>query len=264
MRRATLEVLRCPRCQTGSLVPDAPVAEPAMIFGPVRCLGCAARFPVAEGMVDFAVDRHAPALVQLAMEQPWIARSWEHYVRPAVGAVLTRGQLDRESEYTVLHFMVGYPQGPVVDLGCGSGFFARRLARDLPETQIIGVDLSRPMLEEALAQVRERGLSADFVRAQVPPLPFADASVGGIVAAGLVHYIADLDTLLREATRALRPGGRFVASTYDARAFRRLHEAAGLNPRSETQLREACDAVGLVRFERMKTGPVLVWKAELP
>lgn len=246
-------------------MPEADVVGSAMSFGPARCLGCSARFPVHDGMIDFVGDRSKLSRLQQAMEQPWIARSWERYVRPAVDTVLTRGRLDHESEYTVLRNLIGAPNGPIVDLGCGAGLVLRRLSRDFPSVQVIGVDVSRPMLEEAMAQLREHAEAADFVRAQVPSLPFNDASLGAVVAVGLVHLIDDLDGLLREVTRVLKPGGRFVATTYEVgNVLGPLHRGAGLFPRNEGTLHDAAERAGLVAFERVKVSPFLLWKAERP
>ncbi len=265
MRKATLDLLRCPRCLAGSLTPEEAVAEPAVIFGPVRCLGCGARFPVHEGLIDLVGEGAPGSPFQRAMEVPWVARAWERSLRPVVDVVLTLGRIDLESEYTVARALLGAPAGPVVDLGCGTGLYLRRLARDFPAQGVIGVDLSRPMLEEAMAQVHEHAVAADLLRALVPPLPFGDHTVGGIAAAGLVHFVADLDALLLDAARVLKPGGRFVASTFDApEAARGLHRTVGLHPRGEAALREAVARAGLVRFERVKTGPLLLWKAEQP
>lgn len=266
MRRETLDLLRCPRCSAGSFVPDAGVAGRAMSFGPTRCLGCGALFPVHDGLVDLAGDQRAPAsALQQAMELPWVARSWERYVRPAVDTLLTRGRLDTDSEYTVLRNLVGAPNGPLVDLGCGAGLVLRRLTRDLPGVQAIGVDLSRPMLEEAISQVREHGEAADFLRARVPPLPFNDGALGAVLAVGLLHLLPDVDPLLAEVARALKPRGRFIATTYEAGALtRRLHRGAGLHPRAEDALRAAAQKAGFIHFERVRIAPFLIWKAERP
>jgi SAM-dependent methyltransferase len=265
MRRATLDLLRCPTCLAGSLVPEAEVPAPAVVFGPVKCLGCGARFPVSEGLLDFSPPQTVRPAMQQAMELPWVARSWERYLRPAADAVLTRAAMDQESEATALRSLVGAPRGPVIDLGCGTGVQLRRLARDLRDVPLVGVDLSRPMLDEAMAQVREHAMAADFVRARVPPLPFVDHSVGVVLAAGLLHFMPGLDALLSEIARVLKPRGRLVASTYEASlGLKALHHGLGLHPRGEDELRSACERAGLIRFERLKVGPVLVFATELP
>ena len=268
MRKGTLELLRCPKCRAGSLVPDdvsypAAKIDAAMAFGPARCVSCSARFPVHDGLIDFVGDRAKLKPLQQAMELPWVARSWERYVRPAVDTVLTRGRLDHESEYTVLRNLIGVASGPIVDLGCGAGIVLRRLSRDFPQVPVIGVDMSRPMLEEAMAQVRENAEAADFVRAQVPSMPFNDGVLGAVVAVGFIHFIEELDALLQEVARTLKPGGRFVATTYQAgKVLEPIHRGAGLSPRSEAALRDAAAKAGLVEFERVKVSPFLLWKAE--
>lgn len=263
MRRATLDILRCPRCASGGLVPEDPVAEPRLIFGPVRCVGCGARFPVGEGMIDFVGDREVPQGLQGALETPWVARSYERYVRPALELFLTRGQFDRDSEYLIYRsLLASRPAGPVVDLGCGTGLFARRLVRDL-EAQVIGVDVSKPMIEEAIAQAREAAVAIDFVRCEAPALPFQSASVAAILQAGSVHFIRDLKSLLAEIARVLKPGGRYVAShLLVPPLLGPFHSAAGVHPRSERLLRDATEAAGLVRFERVKVSQVVMFKVE--
>ena len=264
MRKQSLDLLRCPKCHAGSLVPDAPTPERALTFGPARCLGCGSLFPVHDGLVELLGDARPAGVLQHAMEQPWVARAWERAVRPALDAVLTRGKLDHESEYTIIKTFLDATPGPLLDLGCGAGIVLRRLSRDFRGVTLIGMDVSRPMLEEAMAQVREHAEAAAFVRARAPELPFTDASLGAIVAVGFIHFVEELDTLLSEVARVLKPRGRFVATTYEAGFTQKLHEGAGLHPRTETQLRDAAARAGLVAFERVRVSPFLLWKAERP
>ncbi len=265
MRRETLDILRCTKCLAGSLVPQADVAEPRLVFGPVQCLGCGARFPVGEGMIDLLGDRASPTGMQKHMESDWLARAYERYVRPAVGAVLTRGQFDRNREYLVYRSLLGRPTGPLVDLGCGTGVFSRRLARELPDAQVIAVDVSKPMLEEAIAQTREDAVPIDFVRAELPALPLQSASVSAMLQVGSLHYIGDVKALLREVARALKPRGLYVASTLEDPPMAGLaQKATGMVLRGEAELRSELDAAGLVRVEKLSMGSVLVIKAERP
>lgn len=265
MRKSTLDRLRCARCGAGSLVPEADVAGTALTFGPAKCVGCGARFPVHDGLIDLVGDRERLTRLQRAMEHPVFARSWDRYVRPALDGALTRGRLDLESELTVLQGLLGAPQGPLVDVGCGSGLLLRKLARVHPELALVGVDVSRPMLEEAMAQLREAGAAADFVRAQVPPLPFNAASVGSVIAVGFTQFVRDLDGLLAEAARVLRPRGRLVGTSYEVGARTlRFHHAAGLSPHDEQTLRRAAQRHGFIAFERVRVAPFLLWKIERP
>ena len=85
----------------------------------------------------------------------------------------------------------------VLDLGCGKGRFARRLAE--AGAAVVGIDISAAMLVSA------EGL--DRVRASGRRLPFADAAFDAIVAVEVFEHLAGLEEVLNEARRVLRPGG---------------------------------------------------------
>lgn len=262
MRRDTLNKLRCPRCRRGNLIPETDTAE--LIFGPIRCPDCQATFPVAEGVPDLVVDRPEPRFAQRGMEQPFVARGYERYLRPAVQWAISQRQFDRESEYLIYRSMLGNPVGHVLDLGCGTGMISRRLARDAAFHFVVGMDVSRAMIEEGVAQSREAGVMVDFLRAEAPWLPFLDQTMGAVLQIGALHFVEDAERMFAEVARVLRPGGRYLASTYlppnAPTAF--VHRKAGLYPRSEHELRTAISGAGLVNFERMLMPPFILVKAE--
>ncbi|PTL77487.1 class I SAM-dependent methyltransferase [Vitiosangium sp. GDMCC 1.1324] len=264
MQRAILQLLRCPRCRRGRLMPDQDTAE--LVFGPLHCTECHASFPVTEGVADLVLESANAPLAQRGMEQRLIARSYERYVRPALQRALAAPPLDRDSEYLLYRSLLGHPEAPVLDLGTGTGLFARRLGREADLPPVVGLDVSRAMLEESVALAREDGVRVDFLRAEAPYLPFLDGSLGAVLLAHSLHFIADLGRLLLEVGRVLRPGGRFVASTWmpPGRATAFVQRRAGLHPREEEELRDALSAVGLVGFARLRLPPLLVVKAEKP
>ncbi|MBI3183736.1 MAG: class I SAM-dependent methyltransferase [Myxococcales bacterium] len=262
MRRVILAILRCPKCRRGGLLPESDVAE--LAFGPIRCPECHASFPVGEGVADLVTERGVPGTLQRGLEQPLVARSYERYVRPALQVAISRRRFDRDSEYLIYRSLLGKPDGPVLDLGCGTGLFARRLARDPEVPAVVGMDVSKAMLEEGVAQAREAGVMVDLVRADAPYLPFMDHSLGGVLHSMSLHLISDATRLFIEVGRALRPGGRYVASTYLPRPYLAdwVHRRAGLHPRGEDEIRSAIASAGLVNFQRILLPPFLVVKAE--
>lgn len=265
MRRAVLRLLRCTRCRKGALIPDADTAE--VVFGPLRCNECQTSFPVAEGVADLVSDRSGlSGAVQRGLEKPMVARTYERYLRPALQLAVARHRIDRESEFLIYRSMLGTPPGPVLDLACGTGLFARRLARDREFPAVVGLDVSKAMIEEGVAQTREAGVMVDFVRAEAPYLPFLDQTLGAVLLTAALHLIAEANRLFADVARVLRPGGRFVASTYLPPGFplTAVHRKAGLYPRTEDDLRSMAAASGLVNFERMVLPPFILVKAEKP
>lgn len=105
----------------------------------------------------------------------------------------------------------------VVDLACGTGDLALRIARMAePVTEVIGADFSEPMLEVARAKAQARGLAerAAFIWADAAGLPFEDESVDAI---GITFGFRNLtwknphaQRHLAELLRVLSPGGRLV------------------------------------------------------
>ena len=104
----------------------------------------------------------------------------------------------------------GIPEGLVVDLGCGSGLWARELLR--AGYRVLGIDISEAMVEIA----REKAPRAEFrvgslFEAEIPPCDAVTA------VSEVLNYLFDpenevrgLDLVFGRVYEALRPGGVFV------------------------------------------------------
>jgi predicted TPR repeat methyltransferase len=99
-------------------------------------------------------------------------------------------------------------QMDILDLGCGTGLCGERL-RDIAR-RLVGVDLAPKMLEIA----RGRGCYDELAQAEIGQFLSTSARAGFdlAVAADVLIYIGDLDQLMREVARVLRPGGWFAFS----------------------------------------------------
>lgn len=114
----------------------------------------------------------------------------------------------------------------LLELGCGPGFYARRLAGALPQLRVTGIDLSEKQLERARTLAAADGLdNCSFERGDVYVLDRPDASVSALIASRLFTILPDRGRALREMHRVLAPGGRcFVAEPCSAlRASVPLH-----------------------------------------
>ena len=98
----------------------------------------------------------------------------------------------------------------VLDLGCGTGWFSRKLAEQYPNSVVTGADLSPGMLAEAA----NRGPgSIHWLHADAEQLPLADNSVDLVFSNLMIQWSARPELILRECRRILRPGGRLAIST---------------------------------------------------
>ena len=106
------------------------------------------------------------------------------------------------------------PQDVVLDIGCGTGSLALRLAST--GAQLHGLDISQEMIRHARAKTAKQ--QADNVTFHVGPFDdsftaFAPGSLDGICAYSLLHLVEDRPATLRRIHALLRPGGFFISST---------------------------------------------------
>ncbi len=120
------------------------------------------------------------------------------------------GGLDERWRRRAIVLLAPPRNGSVLDLCCGTGDLVFGLARRQPSLQITGIDFCTPMLERARQRAQKAASRASFVEGDVMELPFADESFDGATMGFSLRNVVDIDAVLRETFRVLRPGRRFV------------------------------------------------------
>ena len=100
------------------------------------------------------------------------------------------------------------PGDRILDVGCGTAWLA-----DCFE-DYVGLD-SSPEMVAAARELGREAILADSGEA----LPFEDARFDGVVLKDLLEHVEDPVTVVREARRVLKPGGRVFASSPDAQRW---------------------------------------------
>jgi SAM-dependent methyltransferase len=134
-----------------------------------------------------------------------------------------------------------------LDLGCGDG----RLTAELDAAELTAADVSQVALERA----RRRVPGARFAELEPDsPLPFGDGEFDLVLCAETIEHVRDLQLLLSEARRVLRPGGTLAITTPAAPALMRPPEPLSPHLRFLTRrsLRALLDELGfeVVSLER--------------
>ena len=107
---------------------------------------------------------------------------------------------------------VGTALGPVsgkavLDLGCGTGRHAVRLAA--AGARVTGCDFSEGMLARARTKPGSEAVEW-LVHDLAHPLPFEDGRFDVVLSALVLDHVRDVDAFFREAGRVCRRGGRVV------------------------------------------------------
>jgi SAM-dependent methyltransferase len=102
--------------------------------------------------------------------------------------------------------LVPLPGRLTLDIGCGEG----RLTRDLAERghRVVGIDVSPTMVDAA----RSLSPELEFIQGDAAKLPLEDGAADLAIAFMSLADFDDMQGAVREAARALEPGGRFLAA----------------------------------------------------
>ena len=157
------------------------------------CSGAVPREPcLAWSLLPPAAMRHRPSLPEYQAQLSSFHAAFERELEAIVG----RLPLD--------------PDMRVLDLACGDGFYAGRIARRLgPRGAVVGADVNSSYLRDAGKNAARvpGGPTIDFVDASFDALPFPDEAFDLVWCAQSLYTLPDPVVVLGHALRVLRPGG---------------------------------------------------------
>jgi arsenite methyltransferase len=101
----------------------------------------------------------------------------------------------------------------ILELGCGPGLYACRLAKEFPQVTAIGIDLSKRLIRRARSRAAKLQLhNCTFLEGDAQALGELEHAVDAVIVSRLFLIVPDKEAVLAEIYRVLRPGGRcFIA-----------------------------------------------------
>ena len=147
------------------------------------------------------------------------------------GFTVLGGQRHEAFRQRVLELAAPKDGESLLDVGCGTGMMALRIAALHPGCAVYGIDLSPKMIAVARRDAEERGLTVDFRVGSITGLPYPDGSCDVVITNIMYHHLdlAEKQQAVSEVARVLKPGGRYVSAEFGPRARNALqrHLAKG-------------------------------------
>jgi len=287
MKLSLLDLLACPACGHDGLEPG-PKPLPAggrLLEGTLRCKQCGRAYPVRGGVADFFIGGHRASFSQRFMEMSPVTRIYEENWRPRFIKTMSPGLEFGEEMRNVTRWLRAQPGERILDLACGPGLYSRPLARlvageadGTPAKQkksgeVLGVDISSPMLKEAVRLARsERIENVTYLRADVHKLPFRpDARFDHATCMAAYHLFPDPLKVAQSVSTHLMPGGNFLLLTTHAakqvwlRALEKSSERfSGLRFFDSAELDNILRTAGLIPEDRKVYGAMVMLQARKP
>lgn len=143
---------------------------------------------------------------------------------------------------------LGFKEGRILDAGCGYGFVAVELAKAFPKAEIVGIDLSDPLLKMARSLASDAGVSERvlFEKQDVQDIQYPDDSFDAVLNLYMFHIVEDPKKMVEEIDRVLTPNGilylrdlrrswlgyfsRIIKTAYTLEEAKRLLKGSKLRP----------------------------------
>jgi ubiquinone/menaquinone biosynthesis C-methylase UbiE len=202
----------CPYCRKIIRLPS-PIGDQGII-----CPNCRALYPKTAGFLDFLP--YAPSgqsVAQTFMDRPRFISAYEgKYWRNSNIVAFLFGGITFPDEFDLITKAADLNGSEVIlDLACGTGIYTRSWAKKLVQGFAVGLDISKPMLTYAVAKAEEEGIkNILYIHASALNIPFPDGSFDRINCCGALHLFPNIEKVLGEIYRVIKPGGILTTASY--------------------------------------------------
>ena len=112
----------------------------------------------------------------------------------------------------------------ILDLGCGPGYFSKRLKKKYPQATVVGFDLAFQMLKEAKA--KQQFLNKwPLLNGDMSEMPFTAELFDLVFANQVIHWSPAWPTLMKELNRVMTVNGCLMFSTLGPDTFCEIKDA---------------------------------------
>lgn len=224
--------IRSPLNEKSAITLPPAVSDLQKAFSGTICSDQGDEYTIRNNIVELPGEVKDYTLAQSTNHWSLTAKLYEDLWRKRSLSILTGEPFPVEKERELLIEWTGpLPGGKYLDVGCSTALYARALKKACPESDVVALDFSSAMLEEARLKAEAELADIYLILADAREMPFFSKTFDGVVMGGTLNELTDPLKVLFECRRVIKPGGNmFMMHLVKSPGWlgRMMQESAGL------------------------------------
>lgn len=261
--------IRSPKFERASITIPEEVVHLQKSFNGTICSNKGDEYRISNNLIDLLGEDPMGSMSWAQSSNHWkvTAAFYEDIWRKRSLSILTGEEFPIEKERELLMDWLNPQPGRLyLDIGCSTALYGRLLKKAEPECDIVSLDFSRQMLQEARLKSEAEGADLYLLRADARHLPFFGATFDGLMMGGTLNELTDPLKVLYEARRVVKKTGIFFmmhlvkADAWYARLLQDSAEFGGIKFWTIDESNELFDRAGFSVADQFSKGIVCFTK----
>lgn len=203
--------IRSPQYEREAITIPAEVAELQKNFNGTICSNQGDEYTIKNNIVDLLGDKTSEMTwAQSSNHWKVTAAVYEDIWRKRSLSLLSGEEYPIQKEQELLiDWLQPQPDRLYLDIGCSTALYGRLVKKEQPNSNVVALDFSKQMLEEARLKAEAENTDLYFLKADARYLPFFGATFDGLMMGGTLNELTDPLKVLYEARRVIKKEGTF-------------------------------------------------------
>lgn len=260
--------LRSPKHERASITVPEEASRLQKPFNGTICSNKGDEYVVKNNIIDFLGDESVDmSWAQSSNHWRLTAALYENIWRKRSLSILTGEEFPIEKEKELLAEWVNpQPGAAYLDVGCSTALYGRLVKSREPECEVVALDFSQQMLEEARIKGEAEQADMYLVRADARRMPFFSGTFDGLMMGGTLNELTDPLKVLYESRRVIRDEGIFFmmhlvkAGAWYARLLQDSVEFSGIHFWTQDESNAMFEQAGFSVVDQLSKGIVCFTK----
>ncbi|SMO81880.1 Ubiquinone/menaquinone biosynthesis C-methylase UbiE [Fodinibius sediminis] len=260
--------IRSPKYERAAITIPAEAANLQKRFNGTVCSSKGDEYVIRNNIIDLLED-DIPEMSWAQSSNHWkvTAALYEDIWRKRSLSILSGEDFPIQKEQELLMSWLN-PQShhKYLDIGCSTALYGRLIKKEVTDCEVVSLDFSHQMLEEARIKSEVEGVDQYLLRADARHLPFFSATFDGLAMGGTLNELTDPARVLYEARRVIKKDGAFFmmhlikADAWYVRLLQESAEFGGITFWSTEESNELFEQTGFRVADQFSKGIVCFTK----